>query len=204
MEQLAQHLAREQPGLKLSSYLKIGNKCVCLAMLRTCTNHCKPGGYARRGGWAGVSATACGSKGSDQKTISYSDFLSAGGKQGMNVMKWVQGHGRLLLHLYLIPLVSLCDPCPGISCAAESCKAWGSWYLLLQAAAEGALFLPCSTLLPSCLCTGSHRSSSTWPQTWLLDGSENSANFTALLGTWHQVQGRAGPPFAGAVCSENR
>lgn len=130
--------------------------------------------------------------------------LSAGGKQGMNVMKWVQGHGRLLLHLYLIPLVSLCDPCPGISCAAESCKAWGSWYLLLQAAAEGALFLPCSTLLPSCLCTGSHRSSSTWPQTWLLDGSENSANFTALLGTWHQVQGRAGPPFAGAVCSENR
>lgn len=33
-------------------------------------------GYARRGGWAGISVTACGSKGSGQKIISYSGFLS--------------------------------------------------------------------------------------------------------------------------------
>lgn len=33
-------------------------------------------GYARRGGWAGISVAACGSKGSGQKTISYSGFLS--------------------------------------------------------------------------------------------------------------------------------
>lgn len=71
------HLHSTWPGSSQDSVLRSGTKAVCLARgLRTYTMTTASLGYARRGGWAGISVTARGSKVSGQKTISYSGFLS--------------------------------------------------------------------------------------------------------------------------------